>query len=385
MMTTTTMDTPTIKLRLILLALVSVLVNSHGMCQQHVPSVHMRILHNPAFVQIDHHPTAYYELHVTNAGNDSIVLRSLDIVTAADSARVLSLNESDLRKRFASMGAKADSLVLLPGDSGMIYLELTMPNPPSRLSWVHRLTFTAGKNPHRFVQTLQLAWPQKPPLVLGPPLGEGIWAAVYEPGWARGHRRVVYTVADKMRIPGRFAIDFIRLDGQGHYAGSDENQIRNWYGYANAVLAVGDGVVLTTRDDFDESPTLAAHPEYSAQQATGNYIALDLGEGNIAFYEHLQPGSIQVKPGQRVKKGQVIAALGFTGQTTGPHLHFHVADANSALGAEGIPFAFEKFTLLGVYGDFTHFGSKPWTPVGNTRRSVRTRQRPAPNSVITFN
>jgi murein DD-endopeptidase MepM/ murein hydrolase activator NlpD len=52
-----------------------------------------------------------------------------------------------------------------------------------------------------------------------------------------------------------------------------------------------------------------------------NYVALDLDGQHYAFYEHLQPGSVKVKPGDRVRSGQVIIA-GCTGESTGPHLHF---------------------------------------------------------------
>src|SRR3546814_7386768 len=75
---------------------------------------------------------------------------------------------------------------------------------------------------------------------------------------------------------------------------------------------------------------------YTTLFRSGNACALDLGDGRHAFYEHLKPGSIRVVPGQRVRRGEVIAELGFTGDSTGPHLHFHVADAPSPLGAEGL-------------------------------------------------
>ncbi len=67
------------------------------------------------------------------------------------------------------------------------------------------------------------------------------------------------------------------------------------------------------------------------ESASGNYVALDLGGGRFAFYEHLQQGSIMVKPGSGCTRGEVIAKLGSSGSTSiGPHLHFHVADANVA-------------------------------------------------------
>ena len=167
----------------------------------------------------------------------------------------------------------------------------------------------------------------------------------------------------KASIPGRFAIDFIKLDDQGRYANGNDNTIKNWYGYGKDVLSVAEGVVASTRDDFSESPTVSGHPPYPSDHATGNYISIDLGNNQFAFYEHLKPRSIIIKPGQHLKKGDVIAAVGFTGQTTGPHLHFHVADVNSPLGAEGIPFVFDQFTLLGSYTDFVNFGKATWIPV----------------------
>lgn len=109
-----------------------------------------------------------------------------------------------------------------------------------------------------------------------------------------------------------------------------------------------------------------------------------MNNGLFAFYEHLKPGSVKVKPGQRIRKGQVIAQVGFTGQTTGPHLHFHVADRNEPLGAEGVPFVFEQFILLGSYGNFEDFGKRRWDAPDGEDNTTKRKERPGPNSVIKF-
>lgn len=59
-------------------------------------------------------------------------------------------------------------------------------------------------------------------------------------------------------------------------------------------------------------------------ETRGNYVQIDHGNGYVSMYYHLQTGSVVVQPGDEVKKGQVIAAVGNTGASTGPHMHFEI-------------------------------------------------------------
>ncbi len=58
------------------------------------------------------------------------------------------------------------------------------------------------------------------------------------------------------------------------------------------------------------------------QGGYGNALVIDHGYGVVTRYGHLD--SFAVKPGQRVKRGDVIAYVGSTGRSTGPHLHYEV-------------------------------------------------------------
>jgi murein DD-endopeptidase MepM/ murein hydrolase activator NlpD len=158
-------------------------------------------------------------------------------------------------------------------------------------------------------------------------------------------------------LPGRFAIDWVRKDEQGRSARGDADVVRNSLGYGADVLAVAHARVAAVRDGIAESDRLSTAPRHALDDKAGNYVALDLGDGRFAVYEHLAPGSIRVKQGERVRRGQVIAALGFTGDSTEPHLHFHVADSASPLAGEGLPFEIE------------------WQG---------KRERPAPNALVSF-
>lgn len=75
---------------------------------------------------------------------------------------------------------------------------------------------------------------------------------------------------------------------------------------------------------------------------------LDIGRGAFALFAHMQPGSVTVRPGARVKRGDVLGKVGNTGNTSAPHLHFHVMDGPSPLLANGIPYVIDRFRLTAV-------------------------------------
>ena len=79
----------------------------------------------------------------------------------------------------------------------------------------------------------------------------------------------------------------------------------------------------------------------------GNRVVLDLGGGRFAGYGHLQAGSVAVKRGDWVKRGQRIAKAGSSGTGGGPHSHFQVMDRPSMLPADGVPYVFDAFVLSG--------------------------------------
>lgn len=338
----------------------------------------------PAPVVVEGKSLLIYELHLTNFSSEPLRVREVEVRDAARDRSVARYEGEALSKRFDRLAAAKgeDALLLAPGQRGVLYLELA-PEAPLPQTLTHRIAYLAPHNetPQQVAGgELQVAAPAA--LDLSPPVRGGPWIAIHHPDWARGHRRVIYTIEGRARIPGRFAIDWVKLDAQGRTARGDKDLVANSYGYGEPVLAVADATVVGVRDDVAETERVSQHGKQALGDATGNYVALDLGDGRYAFYEHLKPGSVTVTRGQRVRRGEVLGALGFTGDSTGPHLHFHVADRASPLGSDGVAFAFDRFRVLGHYPDLSQMGKAPWVPPLASEPLSRKRERPAPNTVL---
>jgi murein DD-endopeptidase len=371
---------------LLLPVLVAILIGGDGV-RTRQPALTMQVQMAPAAVVVDGVTELAYELHVANVSTETIDLRRLDVF--GGTATALATFDADaLRPRVGRTdGTAAASRLTLPaGAEATIYVELTRPSVadvPRALR--HRLAFarTAPAGARDDVMEggavevrLDAA------LVLASPVRGGPWAAVHNAAWERGHRRVFYTVGDRRRIPGRYAIDWIKLDADGRTSRGDGDLVASALGYGEDVLAVADAVVAAARDDVTEVARVSARRQHAAEDASGNFVALDVGQGRYVFYEHLKPGSVRVKAGERVRRGQTVAALGFTGDSTGPHLHLHVADAPSPLGAEGLPFVIDRFELLGRYPDIAEMGKARWKDAAGPTR--RERERPGSNVVVSF-
>jgi murein DD-endopeptidase MepM/ murein hydrolase activator NlpD len=139
------------------------------------------------------------------------------------------------------------------------------------------------------------------------------------------------------------------------------------------VLAVADGRVVAARDGFpDNIPKTEAgfEPALPVTLATvgGNQVVIDLGNGQFAAYYHLQPGSVRVKAGDRVSRGQLLARVGNSGDARWPHLHFQVTDKADVMASEGLPHLFDSYR--------TKAANQPW--------ETRTREYPMGDVVVDF-
>jgi hypothetical protein len=324
-----------------------------------------------------------YELHVTNFSPSDVTLAVLDILDG-DGRLLTQYADDELRRRITRPGFRNDypaPQVIGPGMRAVINVWFAVPFPPSFTRAIsHRIeldVMRADGSVRSTVTGAAVEVSASPIPTIDGPLRGGPWIAIYDPLLKGGHRTTLYTIDGRARIPGRYAIDFIRLPAMGALpavAAPDAN------GFGEDVIAVADGSITIAVDGIPD----ATPPPITLERASGNHVALDLGGGRFAFYEHLQQGSVSVKPGQRVTRGQVIGRLGSSGSSSiGPHLHFHVSDASATLAAEGMPFLFRLFTDEGRFDSITALTSgEKWLPAGAV--AARQQERPDPVAVIRF-
>lgn len=97
------------------------------------------------------------------------------------------------------------------------------------------------------------------------------------------------------------------------------------------IIAALGGVVIKTENSQSGRGTNPA----------GNFVRILHDDGTMGVYLHLQQNSVQVREGQRVRAGELLAKSGNTGNSTGPHLHF-VVQKNAGLNTVSIPFEFSQ-------------------------------------------
>lgn len=366
-----------------------------GITRAHGADLDMAIAVPPTPVRVEGHQQLDYEVQLANRSGHRLALEEFVVLDGRDGQPIARLSGKALEQHAvildaapAPSGAGSSTLPtaplapLEPGQRAVVFIDVALPARARIETIRHRVGYRLdGAHAAAQVTSAPQVLPRTRPSLLAPPLRGGPWLAIHDADWPRGHRRVFYRVDGQTRLPGRFAIDWVKLDAHGRYTDGDADLARAWYGHGADVLAVADARVAAVRDGMDEPSRISQRTHPVPEDDAGNYVALQLADGRYAFYEHLRKGSIRVAVGERVRTGQVIASLGFSGESTGPHLHFHVADASSPLGGEGLSFEIRTFERLGRYDDIARLG-KPWQPADSD--IVRHHEWPGSNTVVRF-
>jgi hypothetical protein len=336
-----------------------------------------------------------YELVLTNVTSVPQRIESLQVRDPArGGSPLLSLSGAGVGANLLLPGATGTT-VLGPGQSAVLFVNAsfgTRTELPQRLS--HRLVVSNGGGlpnlpPRSAEEVAPAVVDRSQPIVLAAPLRGERWVAAAS-CCTSYHRRAVLPVNGARHVAQRFAIDWIQLQPGNRLAKGDPSLNGSYPQFGREALAVADATVVHVQDGLPEGRPGRFAPGVTATNADGNSVVLDLGGGRFALYAHFQPGSLRVKVGDRVRRGQVLALVGNSGNSDAPHLHFHVMDGPSPLASNGLPYVIDRFEVTGQAVSATDLDAELRTPLKPVQvrpvpgPSLRVRQLPADLQVLRF-
>ena len=158
----------------------------------------------------------------------------------------------------------------------------------------------------------------------------------------------------------QFAYDFVKKDLQGKTFKENGQRLTQYFSFGKEVSASLKGRVVKVENSIPESKIILIDDfknielfiaelkktqteileKYGDPGPYGNYILIQHDNKEYSFYAHLKQGSVLVKVGDEVEAKQKIAKVGNSGNSTEPHLHFHIVDSPSFLTQKSLPFSF---------------------------------------------
>ena len=230
------------------------------------------------------------------------------------------------------------------------------------------------------------------PVVIGPPVGPGLWVA--DEGCCTNpthHRRALPGFNGELLAVNRFAIDWVLVDSRHRAWIGDPTQLSSYLSYRQPLIAAASGRVVGTHDGVANNPpqgVLAGSPPIN--DFAGNWVSIRIAPRRYLLYAHMVPGSVRVRKGQEVRRGQVIGLLGNSGNSSTPHLHFQVSDRPGFAPVDSLPYVFDRFAFLGQITDefsdetlaLRPTGDLAFAPSGTPR--VRRQEMPLDRNVLRF-
>jgi hypothetical protein len=192
----------------------------------------------------------------------------------------------------------------------------------------------------------------------------------------RGEWEAEHTPAERVPSHGTdqlaqtYAYDFLRLEMEGNglkfFRGSMLRYLvlgvtlDECYGWSEPIYAPFSGTVMDAKDGWPERKRLHLLGDLAVvlknallfeptktndlRPVLGNYIILKMqGKEVYAFFAHCRTDSVRVRDGDAVQVGQRLAEVGHSGNSTAPHLHFHLMDKPNILEAKGLPCDFKDY------------------------------------------
>lgn len=168
-------------------------------------------------------------------------------------------------------------------------------------------------------------------------------------------------------LPQRFAYDFIMTDEQGKSYRGEKESLDSYYCYGMDILAPADGEIVSVKDGFPDCRIMSGgQTDPDTPDIGGNRVIIKHSPNEYSAICHLLPGSIAVRAGQRVKRGEAIAKCGNSGNTTEPHVHFQIQNTPHFYSSVGLPIFFSDIQKE-LYEKYSAIDDRPLPEIGEMK------------------
>lgn len=139
------------------------------------------------------------------------------------------------------------------------------------------------------------------------------------------------------------AFDIVITDKNGKSFKTNGASNEDYYAFGQKLIAPCDAEVVLVVDGVkDNKPR-----EMNTYYVPGNTVILKTTNNEYLFFAHFKQHSIVVKQGQRVKQGELLGLCGNSGNSSEPHLHFHIQNIENTNKATGVKCYFDKIVVGG--------------------------------------
>jgi len=158
--------------------------------------------------------------------------------------------------------------------------------------------------------------------------------------WGGDTKELNYHIDSKAQ---KNAFDFVITDDKGKSFKTEGKANEDYYAFGQKIITPCDGEIVLVVDGIKDNKPGELNPVY----LPGNSVILKTVNNEYLFFAHFKQHSIKVEQGQKVKQGELLGLCGNTGNSSEPHLHFHIQNVEDINIATGVKCYFDKILVNG--------------------------------------
>ncbi len=159
--------------------------------------------------------------------------------------------------------------------------------------------------------------------------------------WGGDTKELNYHVSNQAQ---KNAFDIVIMNESGKPFKTDGKANEDCYAFGKELLAPCDGEVVLVVDGVKDN----VPGEFNAMNVPGNTVIIKTDNNEYLFFAHFKQHSIKVKQGQKIKQGELLGLCGNSGNSSEPHLHFHIQNTENMNVATGVKCYFDNIVVNGA-------------------------------------